>query len=142
MIQSLLLGFGLFVSTSTPQGKFALDTPSGLSIEVNHKYFADYSLIISNYRRSNYEIKIYGIGLGKELILWNHFSILPEVGTVRILRERRVHRETGFSPVFSIRFLYLFPSEDPRFQIGFTLKEIFDEEIDTDFLDIGIGFRL
>ncbi len=142
MILNLLVGFGLFVGTSVPQGKTALDTPSGISIEFNHRYFADLGIALSDYRRSNYEVKMYGLEVGKEFILLNHFAILPKAGALRISRERSNHQETGFSPVFSLRFLYLFPSEDPRFQIGLTLKEIFDEEISTDFLDIGIGFRL
>ncbi|GAH63963.1 unnamed protein product, partial [marine sediment metagenome] len=85
-------------------------------------------------------LTIDGLAAGKEFILLNHLSILPEVGALKISRERTNNQETGFSPVFSLRLLYLFPSESPQFQIGFTLKEIFDEEIDVDFLDIGIGF--
>lgn len=142
MILNLLLGFDLLVSSSIPQGTNSLDTPSGLSIAINQRYYIDCCLIFSDYKRSNYEIKMYGLAAGKEFILLNHLSILPEVGALKISRERTSNQETGFSPVFSLRLLYLFPSESPQFQIGFTLKEIFDEEIDVDFLDIGIGFRL
>ncbi|MCK4225784.1 hypothetical protein KAX29_02710 [candidate division WOR-3 bacterium] len=142
MILNLLIGLGIFASSSMPQGETSIDTPSGISIECNHRYYIDYSLMASFYRGDNYQVGIYGVGVGKEFGLWNSLKIFPEVGFNVVERERSGVGERGFSPVFSVRFLYLLPSVSPRFQVGFTLKEIFDEEIGIDFLDIGIGFRL
>ncbi len=142
MILNLLLSFGLFMGSSIPQGASAADTPSGFSIEFNGKYKVDYSIMTSYFKKGNYEMYQYGIGIGKEIILWNHLSIFPELGLMRGERSRNKASESGIFPIFWTHFLYLFPSRNPRFQIGFSLKEIFDEEIGTDFLDIGIGFRL
>jgi hypothetical protein len=142
MILNLLLGFGVFIGTSIPQGTISLDTPSGLSIEYNQKFYFDYSFMFSNYRRSNYEVKMFGLGVGREFTLANRFSIFPRAGVIRIFRDRENNGESGISPILSLRLLYLFPGNGPKFQIGFKIKEIFDNEIDIDFLDIGIGFRL
>ncbi len=61
MILNLLLGFDLLVSSSIPQGTNSLDTPSGLSIAINQRYYIDCCLFFSDYKRSNYEIKMYGL---------------------------------------------------------------------------------
>ena len=139
---NLLLGFGLFVGSSVPQGETAIDTPSGISIVLEHEYKFNYWAMTALYRRDNYQLRMVGIGAGKEFILGNHFSFLLTPGIIYGSMKRKDVSENGIFPVFSLRFLYLFPSKNPKFQIGFSLKEIFDEEIGTDFLDIGIGFRL
>ena len=142
MIFNLLLGFGVFMGSSIPQGTISLDTPSGLSLEYNQKLYLDYGLIFSLHRRSNYEVKMFGLGVGKEYTLANRFSIFPKIGVLGISRDRENNIESGISPILSLRLLYLFPGNSPQFQIGFKIKEIFDNEIDIDFFDIGIGFRL
>ncbi len=85
---------------------------------------------------------MFGLGVGKEYTLANRFSIFPKIGVLGISRDRENNIESGISPILSLRLLYLFPGNSPQFQIGFKIKEIFDNEIDIDFFDIGIGFRL
>jgi hypothetical protein len=138
----LLVGFNLFVSSSVPQGTAAVDTPSGFSLMMGGEYKVNYDIIAAYYSRDSYEVDIYGILLGKELLLGQKFSILPEIGMVKAKRTREDTSENGSSPIFVIRFAYLFLAESSTFQIGFSLREVFNEKIGTDFLDFGIGFRM
>jgi len=138
----LLVGFNLFISSSVPQGAAAADTPSGFSLLAGGKHKINYDFIVTYYRRDNYEVNIHGILLGKELLLGQKFSILPETGIVKAKRTRENASESGYSPLFVIRFAYLFSAENPTFQMGFSLREVFNEKIGTDFLDFGIGFRM
>lgn len=142
----LLVGFNLFVSSSVPQGPTATDTPSGFSVMVGgeHKIKHDfnYDFIASYYSGTNYEASLHGLLIGKELVLGKKFSILPEIGAVRGIRTREETSEIGYSPLFLIRFAYLFSTENSSFQIGLSLREVFNEEIGIDFLDFGIGFRM
>ena len=138
----LLVAFNLFVSSSVPQGAAAMDTPSGFSLMIGDKYKVNYDLVASYYTKSDYEVRLYGISLGKELFLGQKFSILPEIGLTRITRIRGDASESGISPLFLVRFLYLFSTESSTFQIGFSLREAFNEKFGADFLDIGIGFRM
>jgi hypothetical protein len=138
----LLVGFNLFVSSSVPQGAAAIDTPSGFAVMIGGKYKVNYDLIATYYSKGNYEIRLHGISLGKELLLGQKFSILPEIGIARIERARESASESGYSPLFIVRFAYLFSIESSTFQIGFSLREAFNEKIDVDFLDFGIGFRM
>jgi hypothetical protein len=138
----LLVAFNLFVSSSVPQDAAATDTPSGFSLMIGDKYKVNYDLVASYYTKSDYEVRLYGISLGKELFLGQRFSILPEIGLTKITRTRENASESGFSPLFLVRFVYLFSTESSTFQIGFSLREAFNEKIGIDFLDIGIGFRM
>jgi hypothetical protein len=138
----LLVAFNLFVSSSVPQGAAALDTPSGFSVMIGEKYKVNYDFVASYYTKSDYEVRLYGIFLGKELFLGQKFSILPEIGIAKVTRTREEASESGFLPVFIVRFAYLFSTESSTFQIGFSLREAFNEEPGFDFLDFGIGFRM
>ena len=138
----LLVGFNLFVSSSVPQGAAAIDTPSGFSVMVGGKYKVNYDFIASYYSKNSYEVRLHGVSLGKELFLGQKFSILPEIGISRVERTREDASESGFSPLFIVRFAYLFSTENSTFQIGFSLREAFNEKIDIDFIDFGIGFRM
>jgi hypothetical protein len=138
----LLVAFNLFVSSSVPQGAAALDTPSGFSVMIGEKYKVNYDLIASYYTKSDYEVRLYGISLGKELFLGRKFSILPEIGITKVTRTREDASESGFPPILIVRFAYLFSTESSTFQIGFSLREAFNEEPGFDFLDFGIGFRM
>jgi hypothetical protein len=138
----LLIGFNVFVSSSVPQGTAAVDTPSGFAIMIGGKYKVDYDLFATYYSRDNYAVKLHGISLGKDLLLGKKFSILPEIGIAKIERTREGASESGLSPLFIVRFAYLFSTENSTFQIGFSLREAFNEKIDIDFLDLGIGFRM
>ncbi|MBN1695504.1 hypothetical protein JW879_08910 [candidate division WOR-3 bacterium] len=138
----LLVGFNLFVSSSVPQGAAALDTPSGFSVMIGEKYKVNYDLIASYYTKSDYEVRLYGISLGKEIFLGQKFSILPEIGIAKVTRTREDTSESGLPPIFIVRFAYLFSTESSTFQIGFSLREVFNEEPGFDFLDFGIGFRM
>jgi hypothetical protein len=137
-----LVAFNLFVSSSVPQGAAAMDTPSGFSVMVGSKYKVNYDLIASYYTKSAYEVNLHGLLIGKDLFLTQKFSILPEIGIVNVKRVRENASETGFSPLFIIRFAYLLSTENSTFQIGISLREAFNEKIDIDFLDFGIGFRM
>jgi hypothetical protein len=106
------------------------------------KYDLNYDFIASYYSGTNYEANLHGLLIGKELMLGKNFSILPEIGAVRGIRTREGASESGYSPLFLIRFVYLFSSENSSFQIGLSLREAFNEEIGIDFLDFGIGFRM
>jgi len=138
----LLLGFNLFVSSSVPQGPAATDTPSGFSVMVGGKYEVNYDFIASYYSKNNYEVRLHGILMGKELYLGKNFSILPEIGLVKGKRIREGSLESGYSPLFLVRFAYLFSAESSTFQIGFSLREAFNGKVGTDFIDFGIGFRM
>lgn len=138
----LLVGFNLFVSSSVPQGTIAIDTPSGFSVMVGGEYKVNYDLVATYYSGSNYEVRLHGISLGKELLLAQKFSILPEIGMAKIIRTRESASESGYSPLLIVRFAYLFSTEITSFQIGLSVREAFNEEIGIDFLDFGIGFRM
>ena len=138
----LLVGFNLFVSSSVPQGTAAIDTPSGFSLMIGGEYKINYDFIASYYNRDSYGIDIHGALLGKELLLGQNFSILPEIGIVKAKRSREESSDNGYAPLFVIRFAYLISTESSTFQIGFSLREVFNEKIGTDFLDFGIGFRM
>ncbi len=138
----LLVSFNLFVSSSVPQGTAAADTPSGFAIMIGGKYKVSYDLIATYYSKGNYEVRLHGISLGKELLLAQKFSILPEIGIVNVKRIRESASESGYSPLFMVRLAYLFSKESSTFQIGISLREAFNEEIGVDFLDFGIGFRM
>ncbi|MEJ2568525.1 MAG: hypothetical protein P8Z50_06615 [candidate division WOR-3 bacterium] len=138
----LLLGFNLFVSSSVPQGSAAADTPSGFSLMIGGEQKVNYDIITSQYSRDNYDVAIYGILIGKELLVGQKFSILPEIGMTKAKRSRENASDNGFSPLFVIRFAYLISNESSTFQIGLSLREVFNEKIGTDFLDFGIGFRM
>jgi hypothetical protein len=138
----LLVGFNLFVSSSVPLGTVAADTPSGFSLMIGGEYKINYDLIAAYYSRDSYGVDIHGILLGKELLLGKKFSIFPEIGMLKIKRTREDTFENGSSPLFAIRFAYLFSAESSTFQIGFSLREVFNEKIGADFLDFGIGFRM
>lgn len=138
----LLVGFNLFVSSSVPQGATANDTPSGFSLTIGGKHNINYDLIATYYSQDNYEVRLHGICLGKELLLGKKFSILPEIGIARIKRIREKASEEGYSPLFIVRFAYLFSTESSTFQIGFSLREAFNEKINVDFIDFGIGYRM
>jgi len=138
----LLLGFNLFVSSSVPQGTASLDTPSGFSIMVGGKYKVNYDFMASYYSKTNYEVRLHGIATGKEFFLGKNFTILPEIGAIRGQKIREEFSESGYSPIFLVRFAYLFPADNPSFQIGFSLREAFNGKVGSDFLDIGIGFRM
>jgi len=138
----LLVGFNLFVSSSVPQGPAATDTPSGFSVMVGGKYKVNYDLIASYYSETNYEVRLHGIVMGRELFLGKNFSILPEIGVVKGTRIREGATESALSPLFLVRFAYLFSAESSTFQIGFSLREAFNGKVGTDFIDFGIGFRM
>jgi hypothetical protein len=138
----LILGFNLFVSSSVPQGTAALDTPSGFSIMIGGQYRVNYDFIASYYSKTNYEVGLYGLAGGKEFFLGKNFAILPEIGVIKGKRTREEALESGYFPIFLIRFVCLIPSENPSFQIGFSLREVFNEKIGSDFIDFGVGFRM
>jgi hypothetical protein len=138
----LILGFNLFVSSSVPHRSASFDTPSGFSITVGGKYKINYDFMASYYSKTNYEVKLLGIAIGKEFFLGKSFTILPEMGAVKGERTREGSLESGFSPTILVRFTYLFPSENSSFQIGFSVREAFNGKVGSDFLDIGIGFRM
>jgi hypothetical protein len=138
----LLIGFNLFVSSSVPLGSVSVDTPSGFSIMVGGKYKFNYDFIASYYSKTNYEIRLHGAAIGEEFFLGRNFTIFPEIGIIRGKRMRKGALETGYSPVCLVRFAYLFPAENPSFQLGFSLREVFNGKMGFDFLDIGIGFRM
>ena len=138
----LLVGFNLFVSSSVPQGAAAIDTPSGFSVMVGGKYKVNYDLVASYYTKSDYEVNLHGLLFGKDLLLGQKFSILPEIGIVNVKMAREDASESGFSPLFIVRFAYLLSTENSTFQIGLSLREAFNEKIGIDFLDFGIGFRM
>lgn len=138
----LLVSFNLFVSSSVPQGTVAIDTPSGFALMVGGKYKVNYDLLAAFYNKDNYEVRFQGISLGKELLLAKKLSILPEIGIAKVDRTRESASESGYSPLFIVRFAYLFSTESSTFQIGFSLREAFNEKIDFDFIDFGIGFRM
>jgi len=138
----LLFGFNLFVSSSIPQGTAANDIPSGFSLMIGGEHKINYDIIASQYSRNDYDVDIYGILIGKNLSFGQRFSILPEIGMTTIERTRENASENGFSPLFVIRFAYLISTKNSTFQIGFALREVFNEKIGTDFLDFGIGFRM
>jgi hypothetical protein len=138
----LLIGFNLFVSSSVPQGSVSIDTPSGFSIMVGGKYKINYDLIASYYSKTNYEVRLHGIATGKEFFLGKSFTIFPEIGIIRGKKMREGASESGYSPVCLVRFAYLFPAENPSFQLGFSIREVFNGKMGVDFLDIGIGFRM
>ncbi|MEJ2355969.1 MAG: hypothetical protein P8Y62_08760 [candidate division WOR-3 bacterium] len=138
----LLLSFNLFVSSSVPQGSASADTPSGFSLMMGGEHKINYDIIVSQYSRDNYDVNIYGILVGKELLLGQKLSILPEMGMVKAGRSREGSSDSGYFPLFVIRFAYLISTGSSTFQIGFSLREVFNEKIGTDFLDFGIGFRM
>jgi hypothetical protein len=138
----LILGFNLFVSSSVPQRSASLDTPSGFSVMVGGKYKINYDFMASYYSKTNYEVRLLGIAIGREFFLGKSFTILPEMGAIRGERIREEASESGFSPMILVRFAYLFPAENPSFQIGFSVREAFNGKVGSDFLDIGIGFRM
>jgi hypothetical protein len=138
----LLVGFNLFVSSSVPQGTAATDTPSGFSLTIGGEYKVNYDFIASYYNRNSYQLDMHGILLGKELLFGQKLSILPEIGMVKATRSREESSDDGYSPLFVIRFAYLISTESSTFQMGFSLREVFNEKIGTDFLDFGIGFRM
>jgi len=138
----LLLGFNLFVSSSVPLGTAATDVPSGFTLMIGGKHKINYDFIGSYYSGSNYDIKLYGIAMGKELSLGKKFSILPEAGLLNGKRVREESSENGYSPFVLVRFAYLFTTESSTLQIGFSLREVFNGQVGTDFLDFGIGFRM
>lgn len=142
MIINLLLGFNLFVSSSVPLGTTSMNVPSGFSVMVGAKYKVNYDFMVSYYKKSNYETKLQGLLIGKDFFLGKSFTILPEIGLMRGERSRKGISEKGFSPLFLIRFAYLFPPEESNFQIGFSLREVFNGKKSVDFFDIGIGFRM
>ncbi len=138
----VLISFNLFVSSSVPQGSTAYDTPSGFSVMIGGKYMLNYDFIASYYSQANYEIRLHGMVIGKELFIGKNFSILPETGVVKGRRLREGASETGFSPLLLIRFAYIFSVESSTFQIGFSFREAFNGKVGVDFIDFGIGFRM
>jgi hypothetical protein len=138
----LLIGFNLFVSSSVPQGSASIDTPSGFSITVGGEYKVNYDFMASYYSETNYEVILHGFATGKEFFLGKNFTILPEIGITRGKKMRESASEIGYSPVCLVRFAYLFSAENPSFQLGFSLREVFNGKMGADFLDIGIGFRM
>jgi hypothetical protein len=138
----LLLGFNLFVSSSVPLGTAGTDIPSGFSLIIGGKYKVDYDFIGSYYSESNYDINLYGIAIGKELMLGKRISILPEMGLAngKIIREEA--EENGLFPILLVRVAYLFNTENSALQIGFSLREVFNDQVGADFIDFGIGFRM
>jgi hypothetical protein len=137
-----LVGFNLFVSSSVPQGSAAADTPSGLAVMVGGKYKVNYDLFATYYSEGNYEVKLHGISLGKEFLLAQRLSVLPQIGLAKITRTRENASERGYAPLCMVRLAYLFSKESSTFQIGISLREAFNEEIGIDFIDFGIGFRM
>jgi len=138
----LLVGFNLFISSSVPQGTAASDTPSGFSVTVGGEYKINYDFIATYYSGDNYEVNLHGILAGKEFFLGKKISILPEIGMAAAKRSREAASENGLFPLFIVRFAYLFYAENSTFQIGFSLREVFNEKIGADFIDFGIGFRM
>jgi hypothetical protein len=138
----LLIGFNLFVSSSVPQGSVSIDTPSGFSIMVGGKYKVNYDLIASYYSKTNYEVRLHGIAAGREFFLGKNFTVFPEIGITRGKRLREGALEIGYSPICLVRFAYLFSEENPSFQLGFSIREVFNDKMGVDFLDFGIGFRM
>ena len=138
----LLVGFNLFVSSSVPQGNAASDIPSGLGIMIGGEYKVNYDLFATYYSRGNYELRLHGMSLGKEFLLAETFSVLPQIGMAKITRTRESAGERGYSPIFMVRLAYLFSKDSSTFQIGVSLREAFNEEINIDFIDFGIGFRM
>ena len=138
----LLVGFNLFVSSSVPLGTAETDVPSGFTLMIGGKYKVDYNYIVSHYSESNYYINLYGVAVGKELMLGKKISILPEIGLVNGKRIREGVSENGLSPIFLVRVAYLFTTERSALQIGFSLREVFNGQVDADFFDLGIGFRM
>jgi hypothetical protein len=123
-------------------GTAATDIPSGFSLAIGGKHKVDYDFIASYYSESNYDINLYGIAIGKELMLGKRISILPEMGLAngKIIREEA--KEEGLCPVFLVRFAYLFNTEHSSLQIGFSLREVFNDQVGADFIGFGIGFRM
>lgn len=142
MIIILLIGFNSFVSSSISLGNAEKDVPSGFSLTIGGKHKVNYDFIGSYYSKSNYEIKLFGIAMGKELFLGRNFSFLPELGMAKCMRSRRGVSEDSFIPVLLVRFTYLFTIERSTFQIGFSLREVFNGEMGADFIDLGVGFRM
>ena len=137
----LLIGFNLFVSSSVPTGSAETDIPSGFSLMTGGNYKIDYSFIVSYYS-GNYDLNLYGIAAGKELMLWEKISILPEIGMVNGKRAREEFSENGLFPIFMVRVAYLFSKENSSLQIGFSLREVFNGQMGSDFIDFGIGYRM
>ena len=138
----LLVGFNLFVSSSVPQGNAAADTPSGLGIMIGAEYKVNFDLFATYYSKGNYDVKMHGISLGKEFLLGQKLSILPQIGMAKVTRSRENASEHAYAPLFMGRLAYLFSNTGPTFQIGISLREAFNEEINADFIDFGIGFRM
>ena len=138
----LLVAFNLFVSSSVPQGSAAADTPSGIGVMIGAEYKVNYDLFATYYSNGNYEVRLHGISLGKEFFPVQGLSFLPQMGMAKITRVRESAFESSYSPIFMVRLAYLFSKEGPTFQIGVSLREVFNEEINIDFIDFGIGFRM
>lgn len=138
----LLLAFNLFVSSSVPLGTAVTDIPSGFSLMIGGKCKVDYDFIGSYYSESNYDINLYGIVIGKELTLGKRISVLPEMGLADGKITREEAEENGLFPIFLVRVAYLFNTENSALQIGFSLREVFNDQVGADFIDFGIGFRM
>ena len=137
----LLISFNLFVSSSVPTGSAATDIPSGFSLMIGGKHQIDYAFIASYYS-ANYDLNLYGIAAGKELMLWKRISILPEIGLVNGKRTREEFSENGLFPICMVRVAYLLSIENSSLQIGFSLREVFNGQMGSDFIDFGIGYRM
>lgn len=138
-----LISFNLFVSSSVPQGSATYDTPSGFSVMIGGNYdMVNYDFIASYYSQANYEVRLHGMAIGKELFLGKNFSIFPETGVVKGRRLREGASESGFSPILLVRFAYIFSAESSTFQIGCSFREVFNGKVGVDFIDFGIGFRM
>lgn len=142
MLLEIILGFSLLMSSSTPSDNVKNGIPSGFEMDFSGNYAVDYNLNFSSYKRGNFELNIVGAGLGYDLMLGGQISIYPEIGVGFSRKARNDYTELSLLPYASLRMLYLFPTARPNFQIGFKIKEIFDEEVGVDFFNIGIGFRL
>lgn len=130
------------MSSSTASDDIENGIPSGFEMDFSGKYRVHYNLSFASYKRSNFELDMVGTGVGYDLVLGGQLSIFPEAGLGFSRKNRGNYSEISLFPYGSLRVLYLFPTAKPNFQIGFKMKEIFDEEIGVDFFNIGIGFRL
>lgn len=139
---NLIVAISAFLGSSIPQGEASPDSPSGVTFEIDENYMVNINLGMSYYQRENYKLRLIGMGVGKEFFIFNNFSTTLSSGLYHGLKARQNLSETGFIPYISMRFLIVFPSKKSGFQIGFSMKEIFDEEIGSDFLNIGVGFRM
>lgn len=142
MVLNILAGFEVLLSTSLPLGSINNSFTSGVDVEI--RAFSNIpflSLGFTSYTNQTYTMRFSSIGGGIRFTdAW--FTMGVKVNGMMVQRWYFGGYERLFSPLLVLLFEPGWYFKQRRFFLTIKIKEVFNETITPDIVDIGIGIGM